>query len=401
MQSSIEVADIFRTFGKAYLARYGDQTSKEQRRAMHAIEICRTAELGGHVDACDRCEQVRISYNSCRNRHCPKCQTLDKERWLEARAEDLLPLPYFHVVFTLPQELGPLALRNQQVVYSLLFKAASETLVELSQDPQHLGAHIGVTALLHTWSQTLMYHPHLHCIVPGGGLTEDGSGWIASRADFFLPVQMLSRLFRGKMLAYLKSAYQADALIFPGTIAPWQDPTYFQTQLSLLYEKEWVVYCKPPLGRPEQVLDYLARYTHRVALTNDRILRLEEDQVIFRYRDSQDHNCIKEMRLDAIEFIRRFLLHILPDHFVKIRHYGLLSNRKRKACVQKAKALLGVAASVAKDPAPRSTWQEIMERLTGIDPMRCPHCGQGKMVTRQILSPLKDRAPPLTARKAM
>ena len=401
MKSSIEVADIFRTFGATYLARYGNQTSREQRRAMRAIEVCRTAELGGHVDTCDSCGQVRISYNSCRNRHCPKCQTLDKERWLEARAEDLLPIPYFHVVFTLPQELGPLALRHPQVVYALLFKAASQTLLELGRDPQHLGAHIGLTALLHTWSQTMLFHPHLHCIVPGGGLSEDGSRWIGSRADFFLPVQVLSRLFRGKMLAYLKNAYQADELTFPGTLAPWQDGPFFQEQLTALYEKEWVVYCKPPLGRPQQVLDYLARYTHRVALTNDRILRVEEDRVTFRYRDSQDHNRIKEMTLDGIEFIRRFLLHVLPDRFVKIRHYGLLSNRKRKASMQKGKALLGMATSVTEDPMPRSTWQEILERLTGIDPMCCPHCGKGRMVTRQFLLPLEDRAPPFPVKQAL
>ena len=394
MKSSIEVADIFRTFGAAYLAQYGDQTSREQRRAMRAIEVCRTAELGGHVDECDHCGQVRISYNSCRNRHCPKCQTLDKERWLEARAEDLLPIPYFHVVFTLPQELA-------QVVYSLLFKAASETLLELSRDPRYLGAQMGITALLHTWSQTLMHHPHLHCIVTGGGLSEEGPEWIEGRKAFFLPVKVLSRLFRGKLLSYLKKAHQADALIFPGTIAAWKDERFFQEQLTALYQKEWVVYCKPPLGRPEQVLGYLARYTHRVALTHDRILRVEEDQITFRYRDSQDHNRIKEMTLDAVEFIRRFLLHVLPDRFVKIRHYGLLSNRKRKVCVRRGKALLGIASSVVETPTARATWQEIMERLTGTDPMCCPHCGQGKMVTRQFLLPLEDRVSLFPVKQAL
>jgi len=401
MSATVEVADIFRIFGAAYRAAYGGQTSREQRRAMRAIEGCRTAELGGHVDECDACGHVRISYNSCRNRHCPKCQTLDKERWREAQAEALLPIPYFHVVFTLPEALGPLALRNPQVFYSLLFKAASETLLALSRDPQHLGAQIGITALLHTWSQTLMHHPHLHCIVTGGGLSEDGHRWIESRKDFFLPVQVVSRLFRGKLLAYLKQAYQADALIFPGAIAAWQDDRFFQKQLTVLYQKEWVVYCKPPLGRPEQVLEYLARYTHRVALTNDRILRVEGDRVTFRYRDSQDQNRIKEMTLEAVEFIRRFLLHVLPDHFVKIRHYGILSNRKRKVCVRRCKALLGMVSSVAEGPTPRSTWQEILERLTGIDPMRCPHCGNGKMVTRHILLPLEDRSPPQAERMAM
>jgi hypothetical protein len=246
-----------------------------------------------------------------------------------------------------------------------------------------------------------MHHPHLHCIVTGGGLSEDGHRWLKSRKDFFLPIKVLSRLFRGKLLAYLKKAYTADELIFPGLLATWQTPGFFQQQLKVLYQKEWVVYCKPPLGRPEQVLGYLARYTHRVALTNDRILRVDADPVTFRYRDAQDHNRIKEMPLDAVEFIRRFLLHVLPDRFVKIRHYGLLSNRNRKACVRKAKELLGRPPGVVKEPKPRRPWQEIMEERTGTDPMRCPHCSQGTMVTRQILLPLRDRSPPLAHRQAM
>ena len=238
MKPSIEVADIFRQYGPAYREHYAPELSNEQLRAMHAIEVCRTAELGGHIEACDQCGKERICYNSCRNRHCPKCQGLDKERWRAARQQELLPVPYFHVVFTLPEELGPLALRNQEVVYALLFKAASQTLLELSRDPQHLGGQIGCTAVLHTWSQALMYHPHLHCIVPGGGLSEDGQRWIPSRADFFLPVQVLSRLFRGKMMTYLKAAYQADELIFPGRVACLQERGAFQRLCQAVYGKE-------------------------------------------------------------------------------------------------------------------------------------------------------------------
>lgn len=401
MKSSIEVADIFRQYGPAYRAQYASALSNEQLRALHAIEVCRTAELGGHIDVCDQCGKERICYNSCRNRHCPKCQGLDKERWREARQEELLPVPYFHVVFTLPEKLGPLALRNQQVVYALLFKAASQTLLELSRDPQHLGGRIGCTAVLHTWSQTLTYHPHLHCIVPGGGLSEDGQHWIPSRAYFFLPVQVMSRLFRGKMMAYLKAAYQADELIFPGRIACLQESAAFQRLCQAVYGKEWVVYCKPPLGGPKQTLDYLARYTHRVALSNDRIVKLEKEQVTFRYRDSTDHNRIKYMTLPVFEFMRRFLLHILPDQFVKIRHYGLLSNRHRKIQLHQCRQLLGVAVMEEEPPTPtRVGWQELLQRLTGVDPTRCPYCEKGHMVTQRILEPRWKYALPPPRRRA-
>ena len=291
---------------------------------MRAIEVCRTAELGGHVDACDHCGTLRISYNSCRNRHCPKCQSLDKERWLEDRRRDLLPVPYFHLVFTLPHQLGPLALRNQALMYDLLFRAASQALMELTADPRHLGAQIGATALLHTWSQTLTYHPHVHFIVTGGGLTTDGRRWVRARRSFFLPVRALSRLFRGKMLAAVRAAYQADELIFPGAISALAAPQAFRHLLDSLYEMEWVVYCKPPFRRPEQTLEYLARYTHRVAISNDRIVRCHGGEVTFRYRDSAAANRIRQMSLAAEEFMRRFLLHVLPQRFVRMRHYGLL-----------------------------------------------------------------------------
>jgi hypothetical protein len=396
MPPAIEVADIFRTFGPAYRTQHA--LSIEQRRAMRAIEVCRTAELGGHVDQCDHCGAQRISYNSCRNRHCPKCQSLDKEQWLEARQADLLPIPYFHVVFTLPQELRPLALGNPATVYGLLFKAAAQTLKELARDPQHLGADIGCTALLHTWTQTLMYHPHIHCIVTGGGLAPDGKKWIPGRSDFFLPIKVIARLFRGKFLAFLQQAYEEDQLQFSESLAVWADKKNFQQQLTPLYQKDWVVYVKPPFGSPQQTLAYLARYTHRVALSNDRIIRVEKEQVTFRYRDRSDHDRIKTLTLPAVEFIRRFLLHILPDRFVRIRYYGLLSHRGRSTQLKQARYLLeGTAVQPVIEESP--TWQERLKRLTGVDPQVCPQCRKGRMVTQKILWPSCQRDPPLAQRR--
>ena len=388
MKPSLEVADIFRQFGPTYRAQHGAHMPIAQLRAMHAIEVCRTAELGGHVETCDHCDGKRISYNSCRNRHCPKCQGLDKERWRQARHQDLLPTPYFHVVFTLPQALRPLALRNQEVVYSLLFKAASQALLELGRDRKYLGGQIGFTALLHTWSQTLAYHPHLHCIVPGGGVSVDGHRWISSRKSFFVPVKALSALFRGKMIAYLKQACTSGELIFPGPIARWQGKRAFGQLCRELYGRDWVVYCKPPFTGPEETLDYLARYTHRVALTNERLLKLEGEEVHFRYRDSANGNRMRRMKLPAYEFIRRFLWHILPDHFVKIRHYGLLSNRQRTSKLRWSRYLLG---AVPPGLSLRPSWQQLLQQLTGIDPTVCPSCGQGKMSTERILEPLWQR----------
>ena len=394
MKSSPEVADIFRAFGESYRQVHGEEMPLRHFRAMRAIEICRTAALGGHTDACDHCGAVRISYNSCRNRHCPKCQFLAKERWIEDRKQDLLPVPYFHVVFTLPEELRPLALRNQKVVYDLLFQSASQTLRELSRDPQHLGAQIGFTAVLHTWSQTLMDHPHLHCVVTGGGLSLDGQEWIAGRKDFFIPVRVLSRLFRGKFLDCLKKAYQDGKLKFPGVLAPVGGSASFNVYLSGLYQQEWNVYCKPPFSSPEEVVDYLGRYTHRVAISNDRILSLEGDQVSFRYRDYADGGKIKTMSLHAFEFIRRFLLHILPEGFVKIRHYGILSNRNKATRLRRCRQLLGVSIHNEQEKEPKTTWEDLLYRLTGVDPRICPHCGIGRMVLKEVLQPQTDRSPP-------
>jgi len=337
---------------------------------MRAIEICRTSELGGHVDKCDHCGALKVSYNSCRNRHCPKCQCLDKEPWLEARKRDILSTRYFHLVFTLPEDLRPIALRNQKVVYAILFRAVSETLKELTQDPGHLGAEVGFIAILHTWSQTLLDHPHIHCIVTGGGLSADGKRWIPCRGKFFLPVKVLSRLFRGKFLAYLKEAYLKGELDFSGKIASLKKQAAFNGSLRDLHAKEWVVYCKPPFANAGTVLEYLGRYSHRVAISNDRLVKLEGGRVTFRYRDRTGNDAIKLMRLDASEFIRRFLLHILPDGFMKIRHYGILSNRSRRSKLALCKRLHGIQCG--DDVKKTESWQDLLTRITGVDPRTCP-----------------------------
>ncbi|HDN67596.1 MAG TPA: IS91 family transposase [Firmicutes bacterium] len=384
MRGSLEVADIFRAHGPGYREAHGHEMPPRHLRAMRAIELCRTAELGGHVEECDQCGAVRVSYNSCRNRHCPKCQCLDKERWLEARKKDLLPTQYFHLVFTMPESLRPLALRNQNVLYPILFRAASETLKELAADPKYLGAEVGFITILHTWSQTLIDHPHLHCIVTGGGLSPDGKKWIPCKKDFFIPVKVISRLFRGKFLAYLKEAKEKGKLVFPGNIAHLKKDHSFKAMLDDLYDQEWVVYCKPPFSSAETVMDYLGRYTHRVAISNDRLIRMQEDQITFRYRNRNDNNALKSMTLDAFEFIRRFLLHILPDGFMKIRYYGILSHRNRKRKLALCKKLLGVDHKEHE----KESWQDLLARITGIDPRICPCCGKGKMVLKEVLHPL-------------
>jgi hypothetical protein len=276
----------------------------------------------------------------------------------------------------------------------LLFQSASETLIELARDPQHLGAEIGFTAILHTWSQTLMDHPHLHCVVAGGGLSGDGQMWIPTRKDFFIPVKVISRLFRGKFLAYLKAAYRKGELKFPGQLAPMEADATFASRLTDLYQKDWNVYCKPPFGGPECVIDYLSRYTHRIAISNDRIVGLEGDQVTFRYRDSADHDRLKLMSLSAVEFIRRFLLHVLPDGFVKIRHYGIFSNRSRKTKLRRCQHVLGVSLQDDPEDNKEATWEDLLLRLTGVDPRVCPSCGIGRMVFKEMLQPQTDRSPP-------
>jgi hypothetical protein len=348
---------------------------------MHAIEICRTSALGGHIDQCEVCNHIRISYNSCRNRHCPKCQFLKKEKWLEARKAELLPIPYFHVVFTIPEECNPLALRNQKIVYSILFKVASQTLLECAK--RRLGVEIGLSGILHTWGQNILDHPHTHFIVTGGGLSS--RGWKSAKRRFLLPVKVLSRLFRGKFLFFLKRAYERDKLMFPGTIAVMKDQ--FKTFLSGLYAREWVVYCKPPFHGPEMVLEYLGRYTHRIAITNHRILSIEHGKVAFSWKDYADGNKKKTMTLDASEFIRRFLLHILPEGFVKIRHYGLLGSRNKRGNLARCREMFKTTAKTVE----KESWEELLFKLTGIDIMECPLC-HGRMRRKEMLLP--ERGPP-------
>lgn len=387
MPPSLEVADIFQQYGDAYLRHYGDRTPLRHKRAMRAIRICRTAALGGHVDVCADCGTKRVAYNSCRNRHCPKCQFLKTERWIGARTEDLLPVPYYHVVFTLPEQLRPLALRNQKLLYTLLFRAASQSLLELAHESKHLGAEIGFTAVLHTWTQTLIDHPHLHCIVPGGGLSPDGRKWKPARKGFFLPVRPLSRLFRGKFLALLKAHHQEGVVAFPGATAAVEPA--FQDLVDRLYSMEWTVYVKPTFANADRVVAYLGRYTHRIAISNYRLLSCEDEQVTFTYRDRQHGNRRKRMTVHVFEFIRRFLLHVLPDSFVKIRHYGLLSNRDRRRKLARCRQLLGII--IQQTTHETADWAQLLKQVTGLDINVCAVCG-GTMRSVGVLTP--SRASP-------
>lgn len=396
----LEVADILRTFGAAYQSRH--RLPLQQRKVMNAIVKCRTAALGGHLDKCDTCDYEQPSHNSCRNRHCPKCGWAAKQAWVRARMKELLPVTYFHVVFTLPHELNALALENQEVIYGMLFRAAAETLLVLGHDPKHLGGQLGFIAMLHTWGQNLMDHPHLHCLVPGGGLSDDGQAWLSpkkmnSNKAFFIHVQVLSALFKKKFLAYLKEAYQRGQLKFVGKIAALGEQRNFQALLNTLYGKGWIVYCKAPFSGPEKVLEYLARYTHRVAISNHRLLKLEQDQVTFKWRDYRDGK-EKQMTLHAHEFIRRFLLHVLPRNFYRIRYYGILSSRQRKTKLARCQELLQ-AEQVQLSEEPSSSGNEAVEILPD-EARRCPKCQKGHLIRHEIprLSPARmivsDAGPP-------
>ncbi|MGH8114932.1 MAG: IS91 family transposase, partial [Rhodanobacteraceae bacterium] len=320
--SGPEVADVFRRYGDAYRSHHAGSLSTAQRRVMSAIELCRSAALGGHVEQCDHCGHRRIAYNSCRNRHCPRCQSLARAQWLDARRAELLDTPYFHVVFTLPGPLAAIAYQNKACVYGLLFRATAETLRTIAADPKHLGAEIGFFAVLHTWGQNLLHHPHLHCVVPGGGLAIGGDRWVGCKPGFFLPVRVLSRLFRRLFLEHLEQAFTAGRLQFFGDLAPLREHRAFRHYLIPLRQTEWVVYAKAPFAGPEQVLDYVGRYTHRVALSNHRILDIADGMVRFRWKDYRHGNRRKVMTVSADEFMRRFLLHVLPAGFHRIRYYG-------------------------------------------------------------------------------
>ena len=379
---AVEVADVIRQYGEAFLAQYGSTLTADQRRALRALAACRTAALGGHVQRCLDCGHERIAYNSCRNRHCPKCQALARARWLEREAQWLLPVEYHHVVFTLPQEVAELALANRAVLYQALFAAASATLRDVAANPRWLGAQIGVLMVLHTWGQNLHHHPHVHAVVTGGGLSCTARGvvdadpkWRACRPGFFLPVRVLGRVFRGKYLELVRAAFDQDRLHFPARLQVLAEPRRFAAWLRPLYAQDWVVYAKPPFGGPAQVLKYLARYTHRVAISNGRLLKLEAGRVTFRYQDYADGHQQKTMTLDAVEFLRRFLQHVLPKGFLKIRHYGLLANRQRQEKLQRSRRLLLVVNLAAALGCAAGTPPPEAARIEPAPAPHCPQCG--------------------------
>jgi Putative transposase/Transposase zinc-binding domain len=384
---TLEVAQVLRRYGEAYRAEHDTPLSCAQRRVMHAIETCRTAALGGHLEQCDACAHQRISYNSCRNRHCPKCQSLARAEWIEHRQAELLDCQYFHVVFTLPEEIAVIAYQNKVVVYNLFFQATAETLRTISADPRHLGADIGFFAVLHTWGQNLMHHPHLHCVVPGGGLSQDKQRWIPCRSGFFLSVRVLSRFFRRCFLESLERAFSAGELNFYSALAPLHSREAFQQYLAPVRQKEWVVYAKPPFAGPEQVLDYVGRYTHRVVISNNRLLDMEDGQVRFRWKDYANDNQQKTMTLTADEFIRRFLLHTLPIGLQRIRYYGLLSNRHRTENLARCRDLLKmpIPTTAPGEPAPALDYRSRYESLTGQSLYQCPACREGCMRLIKLL----------------
>ena len=386
----LEVADLIRAAGTAFIERNRQWLRWKHIKVLLAIARCRTAALGGHLDQCTRCgHRATISYNSCRNRHCPKCQTAARERWIAARQRELLPTRYVHVVFTLPAQLAPLAQQNRKFLYGLLLRVTAETLLEVARDPRHFGAEIGFFSVLHTWSQKLSLHPHVHCVIPAGGLSLDHSHWVKSQNRFFLPLKVLSRVFRGKFVAGLKQALQNGQLNFHGNLAPLARPKTSAAWLRPLFRKDWVVYAKPPFGGPEYVLQYLGRYTHRVAISNHRLVSFSDGKVIFRWRDSAHNNEQKLMTLSLDEFLRRFLLHLLPKGFVRIRNFGFLANRRRATLLPLCFQLLGAT------PEPQAQ-QDLRSTCDSHDLWRCPKCG-GPMVVieRLTAAEIQLRSPPL------
>ncbi len=368
----LEVADIVRTYGTAFVEQHRRWLTALHLKVMRAIVACRTAALGGHIEQCDSCGQRAISYNSCLNRHCPKCQGAARQAWLAKRSAELLPVPYFHVVFTLPHVLAPLALQNKALVYGLLFRAAAETLLQIAADPKHLGAKIGFLAVLHTWGQTLLHHPHLHCVVPGGGLSPDQRRWIPCGHKFFLPVKVLSVVFRGKFLDALERAFKKHKLTLAGQLTPLQSPAEFATLLRAAAHRDWVVYAKRPFAGPAQVLTYLSRYTHRIAIANSRLVAMADGRVTFRWRDYAHGHQTRTMTLEADEFLRRFLLHVLPASFVRIRYFGLLANRQRAQLLNLCRFHLQCTATP--------------QAAVGVGHL-CQHCRRGTMRVVETLSP--------------
>jgi len=389
---TLEVAGIFRNHGMAY--REAHKPPLEQLRVMRAIEVCRTAALGGHLEKCDHCAEERNAYNSCRNRHCPKCQGAERAKWLENRKAELLPVEYFHVVFTVPKQIAQIAFHNKETVYNILFRATAETLLTIAGDPKHLGAGIGFFAVLHTWGQNLLHHPHLHCVIPGGGLSSDHERWIACLPGFFLPVRVLSSLFRRLFLEALDQAFENGELDFFGDLEPLRDPPAFVAYLAPLRGADWIVYAKPPFGGPQQAIEYLGRYTHRVAISNQRLLSDQDGQVCFQWKDYKHKNKqnSKVMTVDADEFIRRFLIHTLPPGFQRIRHFGFLANCHRTAKLALCRKLLIVPIT---DLLPQPfDCPQLLEAITEKDRYRCSRCGIGTMIRIGILPPYSWPAVP-------
>ena len=400
MSGDLEVADVFRDGATRFEARYGHVVSREQRQVIRAVTRCRTAALGGHVYRCQDCGHEKIQYNSCRNRHCPKCQAMARAAWLEQRESELLPIPYFHLVFTIPHELGPLALQNKRIVYGILFRAATQTAAELAADPKHLGAKIGCMMVLHTWGQNLMHHPHVHALVSGGGISADGTRWVhckkskKSNKPFFIPVRVLSAVFRGKFIAQLKQACASGQLAFHGQLKPYAEPAAFQSLLRKAVSQDWVVYAKRPFSSPSCVLKYLARYTHRVAISNQRLIDMRDGFVRFRYKDYAHAQQAKVMTLATEEFMRRFLMHTLPGGFVRIRYNGFLALRCRKRQLKRCRQLLGVP--VAQESACQDEPPARQDTEPATDATRCPACKTGILALMGTLlphPPLRVRAP--------
>ena len=387
----LEVADLIRIAGEKFVQRSRKWFRGQHLKVLNAIERCRTAALGGHLDECSRCGHRAISYNSCRNRHCPKCQATARDRWLAARTQELLPTPYVHVVFTLPHQLAPLALQNKKVIYALLFRTSAQTLLEIARDPKHLGAEIGFFTVLHTWNQKLEHHPHVHCVIPAGGLSHDHTRWVPSRYSFFLPVKVLGRVFRGKFVAALKRASTDGELTFHGKLTFLAQPKAFSAWLRQLFRHDWVVYAKRPFGGPEHALRYLGGYTHRVAISNHRLVAFADEKVTFRWRDSAHKNKKRLMTLPVDEFLRRFFLHLLPRGFVRIRHFGFLANRRRAT-------LLPLCFHLLRTPAPSVTAPPVSTADPATASWNCPQCGGPMIVIERLTTAqIRLRSPPVLA----
>lgn len=385
VDTRIEVGEIFREYGHLL-----GKISRDQRKVVNALINCRTSALGGHISKCNRCSHTDQSYNSCRNRHCPKCQFSKQTKWVDQRAKELLAVDYFHVVFTLPHELNPLILQNKKVCYDILFKSVSETLKEVAKNPKNLGANIGFFSILHTWGQKLTEHPHIHVVVPSGGLSPDKRKWISCRENYFLPIKILNLAFRAKFLEYLKGAFDIDKLAFRGRIIQLENRSNFGSLISTVRAKEWIVYAKKPFSGPSQVLNYLGKYTHRIAISNYRILKLEDGVVSFSYKDYGDDSKKKIMKLDVKEFMRRFLLHVLPRGYVRIRHYGILGNKYKKENIERCNFLLRAKPKKLGTVKVTETIEDLIKRTTGVDITICKICNSGTMENFQNISAFYD-----------